>query len=73
MDFNEDFKTNLKKDKKVYDVDHESLSQQDIEALMQKDLGEISSIFGVDVSTLQPIMRQLDPFQRHICVQFPPL
>ena len=36
-------------DRKVYDVEHTSLSQHEIEKIMQTDVDHISGIFGVEV------------------------
>jgi ariadne-1 len=37
--------------RKIYDVDHESMAQSDIEALIRKDVEHICSIFGITVRT----------------------
>jgi ariadne-1 len=47
--FNDDFKVTNKGKLKSYEVEHESLSQLDVEKLMQVDIEHISGIFGVDV------------------------
>ena len=49
--FDTDFKTSGRGNHKVYEVESESLSQADIEKMMKEDVGNISSIFGVDVSS----------------------
>lgn len=48
--FGDDFKVSTKGKKKSYEVDYDSLSQQQVEKLMQKDVDHICGIFGVDVS-----------------------
>lgn len=49
--FNDDFKVASKGKRKPYDVDYQSLSQSDVEKLMQQDIEHIHGIFGVDVSS----------------------
>ena len=49
--FDTDFKSSGKGSHKVYEVEFESLSQADIETTMKEDVDNISSIFGVDVSS----------------------
>lgn len=46
--FGDDFKVG-RSDRKVYDVEHTSLSQHEIEKIMQTDVDHISGIFGVEV------------------------
>jgi ariadne-1 len=48
--FGDDFKIPPKNNKKSYEVDYDSLSQQAIERLISKDVDHICGIFGVDVS-----------------------
>jgi ariadne-1 len=48
--FNDDFKVSGKGRRKSYEIEHEPLSQADVEKLMQTDVEHISGIFGVDVS-----------------------
>jgi ariadne-1 len=48
--FNDDFKVSGKDKHKPYEVEHEPLSQADVEKLMLTDVEHISGIFGVDVS-----------------------
>lgn len=50
--FGDDFKVNTKGKRKSYEVEYESLSQQAVEKLMQRDVDHICGIFGVDVSFL---------------------
>lgn len=47
--FGEDFKVATRSDRKVYEVEHTSLSQPDVEKMMQADVDHISGIFGVEV------------------------
>lgn len=42
--------------RKIFEVEHESLSQNDVEKLMRADIEYISSIFGVEVSSLEACM-----------------
>ncbi|KAF4621447.1 hypothetical protein D9613_000058 [Agrocybe pediades] len=57
--FGDDFKIPSKGKKKSYEVDYESLSQQDVESLMQKDVDYICGIFGVDVDTASLLLRHM--------------
>lgn len=50
-----DFKVVSKGKHKAYELDYKSLSQADVEALMQQDVDHICGIFGVDVSVLYNI------------------
>ncbi|KAH9949081.1 hypothetical protein B0H21DRAFT_841490 [Amylocystis lapponica] len=45
---NDDFQVSGKAQHKVFEVEHESLSQGAVERLMQSDVEHISTIFGVD-------------------------
>jgi len=49
MDFADDFKIPKQPQRKAYEIEHESLSQQAVEKLMTADVDHISGIFGVDV------------------------
>ncbi|PPQ78849.1 hypothetical protein CVT24_002429 [Panaeolus cyanescens] len=57
--FGDDFKVSTKGKKKSYEVDYDSLSQQQVEKLMQKDVDHICGIFGVDVSTAGLLLRHM--------------
>jgi hypothetical protein len=48
--YGDDFKVAAKGKRKPYEVDYESLSQQAVEKLMQRDVDHICGIFGVEVS-----------------------
>lgn len=50
--FGDDFKVSTKGKHKSYEIDYESLTQNDVEKLMQADVEHISGIFGVDVSPI---------------------
>lgn len=47
--YGDDFKVVAKGKRKPYEVDYESLSQQAVEKLMQRDVDHICGIFGVEV------------------------
>lgn len=49
MEFADDFKVPQHSPRKAYEIEHESLSQQEVEKLSAADVDHISSIFGVDV------------------------
>lgn len=48
----EDFRPQ-KERHKIYEIEHTSLSQQEVEAVIKQDVTHITGIFGVDVSTFQ--------------------
>ncbi|KAI0744333.1 RING-5 domain-containing protein [Daedaleopsis nitida] len=50
--FGDDFKVATSSNKKVYEVDYSSLSQPEVEKMMQTDVDHISGIFGVEVRCL---------------------
>lgn len=50
--YGDDFKVASKGKRKPYEVEYESLSQQAVEKLMQRDVDHICGIFGVEVSRL---------------------
>jgi ariadne-1 len=52
MDMDDDFKVAPKGTRKPYEIDYQSLSQSDVEKLMQQDIDHITGIFGVDVRTI---------------------
>ena len=52
--FNEDFKVTTKASRKSYEIAYDSLTQTQIEKVMQADIEHISGIFGVDVSQTIP-------------------
>lgn len=47
--YGDDFKVAAKTKRKPYEVEYESLSQQAVEKLMQRDVEHICGIFGVEV------------------------
>jgi ariadne-1 len=49
--FGDDFRVASKGKHKPYELEYHSLSQSDVEKLMQQDVDHITGIFGVDVST----------------------
>ena len=49
--FDTDYRLSGKGKGKVYEVEYDSLSQGDIEQMMQADVENVSNIFGVDVSS----------------------
>jgi ariadne-1 len=49
--FNDDFKVASKDKRKLYEIEYQSLSQPEVEKLMQQDVDHIIGIFGVDVCT----------------------
>lgn len=51
--YGDDFKVAAKTKRKPYEVEYESLSQQSVEKLMQRDVEHICGIFGVEVGPLQ--------------------
>ncbi|PPQ92982.1 hypothetical protein CVT25_000183 [Psilocybe cyanescens] len=51
--FGDDFKVAAKGKRKSYEVEYESLSQQAVEKLMQRDVDHICGIFGVDIKKLR--------------------
>lgn len=53
--FPEDFKSKKGK-QKSYEVPHEPLTQAQIEQFMAQDVENISGIFGVDVSIVDPLI-----------------
>ena len=53
--FGDDFRVATRGDQKVYEVDHSSLSQPDVERIMQTDVDHISGIFGVEVCLSGPL------------------
>ncbi|KAH7916599.1 hypothetical protein BJ138DRAFT_1121710 [Hygrophoropsis aurantiaca] len=57
--FNDDF-VPARNVRKVYEVEHESLSQGAIEKLMLADIEHISGIFGVDVGTASLLLRHMN-------------
>ena len=46
----EDFKVAGRSERKVYEVDYSSLTQQEVEKIMATEVNYISGIFGVEVS-----------------------
>ena len=52
--FDNDFKVQGKGKQKSYEVQYDSLSQEDIGKMMQQDVENISGICGVDVSIVTP-------------------
>ncbi|EIN11480.1 hypothetical protein PUNSTDRAFT_83105 [Punctularia strigosozonata HHB-11173 SS5] len=60
IDFNDDIQTALKEKKKVYEVEYDSLSQQEVEKHMRSDIEGISSIFGVDANTAALLLRHMN-------------
>ncbi|OBZ70843.1 Heat shock protein hsp88 [Grifola frondosa] len=57
---NDDFKTSGKSLRKVYEVEHSSLSQSAVEELMKRDVDYISSVFGVDCPFAALLLRYMD-------------
>ncbi|KAJ3504265.1 hypothetical protein NLJ89_g8029 [Agrocybe chaxingu] len=57
--FGDDFKVVPKGKRKPYEVEYESLSQQAVERLMQRDVDHICGIFGVDASVASLLLRYL--------------
>lgn len=49
--FDTDFKVPGKGRRKVYEIEYDPLSQAAIEKMMRDDVGHISGIFGIDVSS----------------------
>ena len=49
-DYGDDFKVVPKGKRKPYEIEHESLTQADVENLMHTDVEDICGICGVDVS-----------------------
>ena len=47
--FGDDFRVVSQSERKIYEVEHTSLSQPDVEKLMRSDVDHISGIFGVEV------------------------
>lgn len=52
--FDTDYKMTARGRGKLYEVDHDSLSQADIERVMQKDVDHIKGVLDVDVSNYPP-------------------
>jgi ariadne-1 len=50
MDMDNEFLPMPTKEKKSYEVDHDSLGQQAVEKLIAREVDHICGIFGVDVS-----------------------
>ncbi|KAF9814078.1 hypothetical protein IEO21_05318 [Rhodonia placenta] len=46
--------------RKIFEVEHESLSQNDVEKLMRADIEYISSIFGVEMDTASLMLRWIN-------------
>jgi len=46
----DDFKIASKDKPKPYEIDYQSLTQSDVEKLIQEDIDHITGIFGVEVS-----------------------
>ncbi|KAH9484834.1 E3 ubiquitin-protein ligase dbl4 [Psilocybe cubensis] len=57
--FGDDFKVAGKGKRKSYEVDYDSLSQQAVEKLMQRDVDHICGIFGVDTDTANLLLRHM--------------
>ncbi|KAF9483117.1 hypothetical protein BDN70DRAFT_874165 [Pholiota conissans] len=57
MDYGDDFKVSTKAKRKPYEVEYESLSQQAVEKLMQRDVDHICGIFGVEPDTASLLLR----------------
>ncbi|KAF8196588.1 hypothetical protein BJ912DRAFT_955748 [Pholiota molesta] len=55
--YGDDFKVAAKGKRKPYEVDYESLSQQAVEKLMQRDVDHICGIFGVEPDTASLLLR----------------
>ncbi|KAH9915064.1 RING-5 domain-containing protein [Epithele typhae] len=60
MDFGGDFPGPSKSNLKVYEVEHSSLSQVDVEKMMQSDVDHISGIFGVEPPVAALLLRHMD-------------
>ncbi|RPD54443.1 RING-5 domain-containing protein [Lentinus tigrinus ALCF2SS1-7] len=56
----DDFKVAVRRERKVYDVDFTSLSQPEIEKIMQTDVDHISGIFGVEPAVAAQLLRHMD-------------
>ncbi|KAI0746162.1 hypothetical protein C8Q76DRAFT_790456 [Earliella scabrosa] len=58
--FGDDFRVATRGDQKVYEVDHSSLSQPDVERIMQTDVDHISGIFGVESGVAAQLLRHMN-------------
>lgn len=60
MEFADDFKVPQHSPRKAYEIEHESLSQQEVEKLSAADVDHISSIFGVDHGIASLLLRNMN-------------
>ncbi|KAH9859175.1 hypothetical protein C2E23DRAFT_716496 [Lenzites betulinus] len=58
--FGGDFKVPVRSEHKIYDVEYSSLSQPEVERIMQADVDHISTIFGVEPSVASLLLRNMD-------------
>ncbi|GJE90031.1 RING-5 domain-containing protein [Phanerochaete sordida] len=58
--FDTDYRLSAKGNRKIYEVEYESLSQGDIEKLMKDDVDNVSGIFGVDEDTASLLLRHFE-------------
>ncbi|KAI0820095.1 hypothetical protein BC628DRAFT_1423278 [Trametes gibbosa] len=57
--FGGDFKVGARSEHKIYDVEYSSLSQPEVERIMQADMDHISTIFGVEPSVAALLLRNM--------------
>ncbi|TFK82526.1 hypothetical protein K466DRAFT_590455 [Polyporus arcularius HHB13444] len=58
--FGDDFKVAVRSERKLYEVDYTSLSQPEIEKIMQTDVDHISGIFGVEPAVAAQLLRHMN-------------
>ncbi|KAI1787448.1 RING-5 domain-containing protein [Ganoderma leucocontextum] len=57
--FGDDFKVGNSSERKVYEVDYTSFSQQDVERIMTTEVEHISNIFGVEHAVAAELLRYM--------------